>query len=175
MDISALIYMLMNLDQNVLEVFQQWGMLIHLIIFASVLGESVIVLASFVPGEPLIFVVGTLARVGYLNIILLFLVMSLGSIAGYIIDYWLGYYIGPKIFSKNGRFFKVKSLEKTQEYFKKYGIKTVFISRFIPLLGVFGPLVAGAAKMDYKKFMKYNIISGSSWVLLWLLSGYFLG
>ncbi|HYA49404.1 MAG TPA: VTT domain-containing protein, partial [Burkholderiales bacterium] len=128
------------------------------------------------PGDSLLFAAGTFAALKALNIYLLLGLLSAAAVIGDTVNYWVGHYLGPKIFHKEGsRVFKKEYLDRTHAFFEKYGGKTIIIARFVPIVRSFAPLVAGIGRMSYGKFISYNVIGGVGWVVLLTGAGYFFG
>lgn len=177
MDImSQMVDMLLHLGEYLGELIQHFGALTYLILFAVIFAETGFVITPFLPGDSLIFLAGAFAAQGYLNIILVYIVMLVAAILGDSINYWIGNKIGPRVFTKeNSRVFNKKYLEKTHEFYEKYGAKTLIIARFVPIVRTFAPFVAGVGSMEYKTFFKYNVIGAFIWVTSLSLAGYFLG
>lgn len=150
-----------------------WGglLLIAIIIFV----ETGLFFGFFLPGDSLLVTAGIFASLGYLNLWWLLLVASLCAIAGDQLNYYIGRKAGRALFAReDSRFFKRKYLIQAQEFYKKYGPKTIVLARFVPGIRTFAPAVAGAAEMDYRKFVTYNILGGLFWVLGTVFLGYFL-
>ena len=102
--------------------------------------------------------------------------LSVAAVAGDTVNYWIGHYVGPKIFSReNVRLLNRKHLLRAQEFYEKYGAKTIIIARFIPILRTFAPFVAGMGKMSYGRFISYNVIGGVAWIATCVSAGYFFG
>ena len=157
-----------------LEIFlQNYGVLTYLILFVIIFCETGLVFTPLLPGDSLLFVAGTLAGSGFLKISLLFFLLSIAAILGDSVNYWIGNYFGRKISS--GKFVKKEYLERTQEFYKKHGVKTIIFARFVPIIRTFAPFVAGLGKMDYKRFFLFNVIGGISWVAIFLYAGFFFG
>lgn len=174
-DIAAIISSFMHLDNNLFLLFQQWGALIYLAIFAVFFCETGLVITPILPGDSLIFALGTMARIGYFDMLILFLIISSAAIMGDMVNYFIGSKIGPRIFTEESKYFKKKYALKAKEYYDRHGGKIIIFARFIPIIRTFAPFVAGVSKMPYRNFLNYNIFGALFWVILWLLSGYFLG
>lgn len=158
---------------NVIDFFGGWT---YALLFAVIFAETGLVVTPFLPGDSLLFAVGALAGGGLLNIWVAYLVMLAAAILGDTINYWIGHYLGPKVFNKeDSRFFKKEYLEKTREFYEKYGGKTIILARFMPIIRTFAPFVAGIGKMNYKTFFLYNVIGAFVWVTTLTYAGYFFG
>ena len=163
-----------NLDKNIAFIIQNYGAGTYLILFAIIFLETGIVLAPLLPGDSLIFVSGTLAAQGLLNVFFLFALLSLAAILGDSANYWIGYYLGIKFFQRS-RLFSRKYFNRAHKFYKKYGGKTIVIARFIPVIRTFAPFVAGIGRMDYASFLFYNIFGGILWVFIFLFAGFYFG
>jgi len=171
-----LIQQLIHFDKYIPAVIAAIGPSIYAIFFFIIFAETGFVVTPFLPGDSLLFVIGTLAGGGYLNIWLAYFLLLVAAILGNMVNYWLGYKIGHKVFSnKDSKWFSQKNLEKTHEFFEKYGGKTIIITRFIPIIRSFAPFVAGMGSMKYKTFMIYNLVGGFLWVTSITFAGYFFG
>lgn len=148
----------------------------YLGIFAIVFLESGLLIGFFFPGDSLLFTAGFLASQGYLDITFLILGCFIFAVLGDSIGYYIGSKLGPKLFTKdNSIFFRKKYLERAQSFYDKHGGKTIILARFIPVIRAFAPVVAGAGKMNYKRFATFNLIGGVLWAVGVTSSGYFLG
>lgn len=152
-----------------------WGG--YLILIVIVFAETGLLVGFFLPGDSLLVTAGLVAAIDpSLNIGVLNLVLCAAAIAGDTTGYWIGYHFGPKVFSKEDSFFFHRDhLVRTQTFYEKHGPKTIVLARFVPIVRTFAPTVAGAGKMNYKKFLIYNILGGIGWVVSMTLLGYFLG
>lgn len=158
------------------KIIDLFGIWTYVILFAVIFAETGLVITPFLPGDSLIFIVGAFSGTGHLNLLISYIVLLSAAILGDSVNYWLGNKLGPKVFSKeNSRIFNKSYLEKTREFYKKYGSKTIIIARFVPIVRTFAPFVAGIGKMDYKTFLTYNIIGAFIWVTSLMLAGYFFG
>jgi membrane-associated protein len=148
----------------------------YLGLFGIVFAESGVFFGFFLPGGSLLFSAGLLASQGLFNIYWLVLVVGAAAILGDSAGYWFGAKVGHKIFTKeNSLFFNKKYLEKTKEYYAKYGPMTVVIGRFVPIVRTFAPILAGVGEMSYKRFLSYNVIGAFLWAVGLSLLGFFLG
>ena len=173
---NILAQIFLHTDEQILNLFQNYGSLTYLILFMIIFIETGVVVMPFLPGDSLLFVAGTIAGAGSLNIFLLFFLLSLAAILGDSVNYSIGKLIGPKIFKReSGLFFNKKHLKKTQKVCDTHGTKTIILARFVPFVRTFAPFVAGIGKMNYKKFLLYNCVGGIIWAGLFTIGGYFFG
>jgi membrane-associated protein len=157
---------------------QSMGGWLYLVLFLIIFCETGLVVTPVLPGDSLLFAVGALAAGTNSPISLpwLLLLLMAAAVAGDAVNYLLGYHVGPKVFnSEKSRLFNKKHLLRTHEFYEKYGGKTIILARFIPIIRTFAPFVAGIARMEYRRFCVYNITGGVTWVLAFLLGGYYLG
>ena len=158
------------------------GIVAYVVIFGIVFSESGLLIGLFFPGDSLLFTAGFLASkniVGtnqnYLNLWILIGVTFAGAIIGDSVGYSFGHRIGRRIFTKpDSRFFKKENLEKAERFYEKYGVKTIIIARFVPIIRTFAPIVAGVGKMSYKTFFSFNVIGGALWSLIIPIAGFYL-
>lgn len=174
--ISDIVSIVLHIDDHLAVVMQTYGMLVYALLFIIVFVETGLVVTPFLPGDSLLFAAGALSATGGINIVFLFVLLSFAAIAGDTVNYWIGYYIGPKVFKeKKSRFFNKEHLDRTHAFYEKYGAKVIILARFIPIMRTFAPFVAGVGKMTYGKFISYNIIGGLAWVGIFTFVGYYFG
>jgi len=173
--ISTAIDFFLHIDVHLNEIILQYGTLTYGILFFIIFAETGFVFTPFLPGDSLLFAAGTFAAKGSFNVHLLFLLLSIAAVLGDTVNYWMGHYIGMKIFSWKIPFLKKEHIDRTHKFYEKYGGKTIIIARFVPIVRTFAPFVAGIGAMTYSKFISYNIIGGVSWVAIFVYGGYFFG
>jgi membrane-associated protein len=167
---------LLHLDKYINVVIQDYGQWTYLILFLIVFCETGLVVTPFLPGDSLLFVAGTFAALGSLNLTWLLVLLTAAAILGDTINYWIGNYIGPRVFQiEDSRIFKKEYLDRTHQFYEKYGPITIVIGRFVPIIRTFAPFLAGVGSMTYGKFLVYNVAGGILWIVLFTLGGYFFG
>jgi len=155
---------------NLLGVYVYFGL--WFVVFA----ETGLAVGFFLPGDSLLVVSGLFAAAGKLNVAFVLLAFFLGSVLGDSTGYWTGRFMGKTLFNReSSRIFKPSRVEKAHAFFEKYGVKTVILARFVPIVRTFAPLVVGAAEMSYAKFLVFSVIGGLLWISSMVLAGYFLG
>ena len=173
---STFIDIILHLDAYLTLVLNQYGVWTYLLIFIIVFCETGLVITPFLPGDSLLFVAGTLAATGALDVRLLFAIMVIAAILGDSINYWIGSVIGTRAFtSEKVRFLRKEHLLSTQAFYEKHGSKTIILARFIPMVRTFAPFVGGIGSMQYGRFLTYNILGAFIWVTVFLLGGYYFG
>lgn len=171
-----LINFILHIDESLASIINLFGPLTYVILFLIIFAETGLVVTPFLPGDSLIFAVGTFAGGGYLNISFIYSILLIAAILGDTVNYWLGHHLGVRVFSKgNSRIFNKSYLEKTSEFYKKHGGKTIILARFVPIIRTFAPFVAGVGKMHYSTFISYNVVGGFIWVTSLTFAGYFFG
>jgi len=173
---KAFIDFFLHLDLHLTSILQAYGIWTYLILFLIIFCETGLVVTPFLPGDSLLFAVGALAAGGAIRIGWLIVLLTVAAVAGDGVNYWLGYYIGPRLF-KNGRsrFLRKEHLDRTHRFYEKYGGKTIVIARFVPIVRTFAPFVAGLGRMDYWRFSSYNVVGGTVWIVGFTTAGYLFG
>lgn len=166
----------LHLDTHLQAVIQDYGMWTYLILFLIIFCETGLVVTPILPGDSLLFAAGTFAALGSLNLSWLLVLLSVAAIVGDAVNYTIGHFMGPKVFTQeHGRFLKKEYLDRTHQFYERYGGKTIIIARFVPIVRTFAPFVAGVGSMTYWKFASYNVIGGIAWVAICLMAGYAFG
>ena len=166
----------LHLDQHLQALVASHGAWIYLILFLIVFCETGLVVTPFLPGDSLLFVAGTVAAAGGMDIHLLVLLLIIAAVLGDAVNYGVGHYIGPRIFSHSeSRWLNPKHLQRAHDFYEKYGGKTIIIARFVPIVRTYAPFVAGAASMTYSRFALYNVSGAVLWVTSLGYAGYFFG
>ena len=158
---------------NIVALVKTFG---YLGIFGMVFAESGLFFGFVFPGDSLVFTSGFLASQNFLNIYVLVIGLFVSAVLGDNVGYWFGVKVGPMIFKKeDSQFFRKKNVEDAHKFFEKHGSKSLVLARFFPVVRTFVPIVAGVAKMNYKKFFLFNVIGGLLWAVGMCLAGFFLG
>ena len=171
--INYLIDLFLNLDDHLHELILQYGPYTYGILFSVIFAETGFVFTPFLPGDSLLFAAGTFAAKGSFNPHFLFLLLTTAAILGDTVNYWIGHYIGLKIFDRFPKILKREYLNRTHQFYEKHGGKTIILARFVPVVRTFAPFVAGVGSMTYPKFISYNVIGGIVWVGIFIYGGYF--
>ena len=173
--LPGFIDLFIHLDKYLPMMVASYGNLIYGVLFAIIFCETGLVVTPFLPGDSLLFIAGTVAAVGGLNLSLLLLIITSAAIIGDNVNYFIGRFVGHKILEMNLPMIKKEHLDKTHEYFEKYGPLTIIVARFAPFVRTFTLFIAGMGAMEYKKFLPFDICGGILWVCTFTLAGYFLG
>ena len=166
----------MHLDKHLGSVIQAYGIWTYLILFLIIFCETGLVVTPILPGDSLLFAAGAFAALGSLDVLWLFVLLTVAAIAGDTLNYSIGSYLGPKVFHKEQvRFLNREYLDRTHRFYERHGGKTIIIARFMPIIRTFAPFVAGIGKMTYLRFIGYNITGGVLWIAVFIFGGYFFG
>lgn len=173
--IKSLISFILHIDVHLADIVTSYGALVYGVLFLIIFIETGLVIVPFLPGDSLLFAAGALAAIGSLNIFFILALLMAAATLGDTLNYWIGHFFGERLIANPRIPINKEHIDKTNEYFKKHGGKTIILARFIPIVRTFAPFVAGVGKMDYKKFISFNVIGGVAWVSLFTLAGYFFG
>ena len=165
----------LHMDKFLPQIVNDIGIWVYLVLFIIIFIETGLVVTPFLPGDSLLFAAGAVAASTNMSIWVLLVLMAVAAILGDTANYWIGHFLGPKVFSQESRWFKREYLERTHAFYEKHGGKTILLARFIPIIRTFAPFVAGIGNMNYAYFLSYNIFGGILWTTLMLGAGYFFG
>lgn len=167
---------ILHLNLHLAQLISSFGAWSYLILFVILFAETGLVVTPFLPGDSLLFALGALsAGTLGLNPHFLCLLLIIAALLGNITNYALGHFIGPRAFTQQSRWFKQTYLIRTQHFFHRYGGKTIFLARFMPIIRTFAPFIAGIARMPYLRFLIYSATSSVAWVGVLLYTGYWFG
>ena len=166
----------LHLDKHLTVLIQTYGTWVYLILFLIIYCETGLVVTPFLPGDSLLFVAGTLAASGALDVHAVFLLLVLAAFSGDNTNYWIGRFVGPRVFSRErSSLLNPAHLKRTQRFYDKHGGKTVILARFLPIIRTFAPFVAGIGRMIYPKFMFYSFSGSIFWIGFFVYGGYYFG
>ncbi len=168
--------LVLHLDQHLQLLAQSYGVWIYLILFLIIFCETGLVVAPFLPGDSLLFIAGTLAANDILYVHSLFALLVIAAFGGDNTNYWIGRFIGPRVFKyKESRLFNPAHLERTHRFYEKHGGKTVIFARFLPIFRTFAPFIAGIGRMRYAQFLFYSFSGTVLWIGGFVFGGYYFG
>jgi membrane-associated protein len=175
--IKDLLDLMLHLQDHLNAFTTQYGSLVYGLLFLIIFCETGLVITPFLPGDSLLFAVGALSAdpASGINIWIVGIVMLVAAILGDTVNYWIGRKFSGWAIRKFPRIIKQSHLDKTSDFFARYGGKTIIIARFVPIVRTFAPFVAGSGAMDYRKFMTYNIVGAILWVGSLLPAGWYFG
>ncbi|MGL5252907.1 MAG: DedA family protein [Moraxella sp.] len=171
-----LIDFILHIGDHLQELVKNYGNWIYAILFAIVFCETGLVVLPFLPGDSMLFAAGAIAAVGDMNVFVLMGLLIIAAVLGDFVNFEIGKHFGQRLFANpSSKIFKQSYLQKTHDYYEKYGGRTIIIARFIPIVRTFAPFVGGMGKMNYAQFARYNVMGAVLWVTLFTLLGYFFG
>ncbi|MCE1245902.1 MAG: DedA family protein [Firmicutes bacterium] len=174
--IKGLLDFILHIDKHLFALCTQYGMWTHWILFLIIFCETGLVATPFLPGDSLLFAAGALAAKGMLKLNYIYIMLWSAAVIGDSTNYWIGRFVGPKVFNQEkSLFFKKEYLDKTQGFYDKHGKKTIIIARFMPIIRTFAPFVAGIGKMTYLTFLSFSMLGSVLWIGLFVTVGYFFG
>jgi len=165
-----------NINQHLTVLVDNHGVLIYGLIASIIFCEVGLVIAPFLPGDSMLFAIGTLCASNAMDLDVVLILFPIAAVLGDNFNRLMGIWFGHKAFAgKHGRFFNQENLNRAHEFFEKYGTKAVTLCRFIPFLRTYVPFVAGMAEMRWRVFFPYSVLGGTGWVVVCVLAGYYLG
>lgn len=174
--ISGFVDFILHLDTHLDQILTDFGPWCYLLFFVIIFAETGLVVTPILPGDSLLFALGTFAARGSLNVALVFVLLAGAAVLGDSSNYAIGKYFGLLILKREGAWFlKKQHIERTHRFYEKYGPKTIVLARFVPIVRTFAPFVAGVGKMSYVRFLTYNVVGGVLWIALFVFGGYFFG
>jgi len=174
--IGGLVDFVLHLDKHLSYVLESYGVWCYLLFFAVIFAETGLVVTPFLPGDSLLFALGTLAALDSINVLWLFVILSAAAVGGDSANYAIGKYFGAMILKREGAWFlKKEHIDRTHRFYEKYGAKTIVLARFVPIVRTFAPFIAGLGKMSYYRFFAYNVVGGVMWIAVFVFGGYFFG
>ncbi|GHT41644.1 membrane protein [Bacteroidia bacterium] len=176
--IKLLIDFVLHIDVHLAELVTAYQLWVYAILFVIIFCETGLVVTPFLPGDSLLFVTGALCALpeNPLNVFVMILLLIGAAVLGDACNYFVGKFFGEKLFSDpHSKIFKQSYLKKTHEFYEKHGGKTIILARFVPIVRTFAPFVGGMGRMSYTRFFSFNVIGGISWVVLFIVAGYFVG
>lgn len=166
----------LNIDEHIGIIISTYGTWTYVIMFVVLFCETGLVVMPVLPGDSLLFTLGAFVAQGALDGWILTGALFVAVVLGDNVNYWIGYHVGPKIFSgKKMRWLNIKHLEETQRFYELHGGKTVILARFIPIIRTFAPFVAGIGRMPYGRFLGFSLSGGLSWIIIGIGAGYLFG
>ena len=173
---TAAIDLVLHLDRYLSVWIAVYGAWIYVILFAIVFAETGLVVTPFLPGDSLLFIAGSLATLGSMDVHLLVLVLVTAAVLGNVCNYEIGRYFGARFFvNDKAKFLNPHHLERTHAFFERWGAVAVVLARFVPFLRTYVPFVAGMSKMTRAKYVAYTVFGAAAWVGTLVYLGYFFG
>jgi membrane-associated protein len=173
---AGFVDLFLHLDKHLGQVIGDYGTLTYLILFVVIFCETGLVVTPFLPGDSLLFAAGTFAAISALELEVLLPVLYFAPILGDSSNYWIGRFVGPKVFHREDvKLFKKEYLDKTHAFYEKHGGVTIIIARFMPIFRTFAPFVAGIGRMTYLRFLLFSVSGTLLWISSFVLAGYFFG
>lgn len=174
--LAGLLDIVLHLDTHLLALVQEYGVWVYAILFCIIFAETGLVVAPFLPGDSLLFVIGALCGMGSLHLEVAMPLLILAAFAGDNTNYWIGRLLGLRLLERaSPRFIRHEHLEKTHAFYEKHGGKTVIFARFLPIIRTFAPFVAGIGTMNYRHYLLFSLAGGISWIGSLILAGYLFG
>lgn len=174
--LHTLLDFVLNIKVHLSFIITHYHSWTYVFLFLIIFCETGLVIFPFLPGDSLLFTIGTFAAEGSFDVITIGLTLLCAAILGDTVNYAAGKFIGHRLFTKDDSIFlSKKHLKKAHVFYEKYGAKTIIIARFVPIVRTFAPFVAGIGEMTYKKFISHSLIGGACWIFSLIPLGYFFG
>ncbi len=174
--LQSVLDLFLHLDTHLAEFTTAHGAWVYGLLALVVFCETGLVVTPFLPGDSLLFVVGTLAAGGLLDFGTAALVLFTAAVLGDSVNYAIGNYIGPRVYARpDSRWLRQEHLTRTRDFFTRHGGKTIVLARFVPIVRTFAPFVAGVGAMPYRRFIAFNVFGGVVWVGLFMTAGVLFG
>jgi membrane-associated protein len=174
--LAALWDFAVHLDAHLAAFVAQHGAWVYALLFVIVFCETGLVVTPFLPGDSLLFVVGTLAAAGGMDIVTVMSVLVAAALTGDNVNYWIGRWAGPRVFRlEDSRWFNRRYLERTHAFYERHGGQAIILARFVPIVRTYVPFVAGIGTMPYARFIAFSVVGALAWVLSLCLAGYWFG
>jgi membrane-associated protein len=171
-----------HMDTHLAQLLRDYGGWTYGILFLIIFCETGLVVTPFLPGDSLLFAAGAVVATANsqpgqpaLNVFLLWLLLVAAAVVGDTVNYQIGRYLGLRVFKEDAKILKTEYLRRTEAFYARHGGKTIILARFIPIVRTYAPFVAGASRMDYPRFLSFNLVGGVAWITLFLFAGYFFG
>ena len=176
--LSSALDVFLHLDQHLNTWATTLGPWVYLVLFVVIFCETGLVVTPFLPGDSLLFAIGALVSIpgSPISLPLVMLLLWMAAVLGDAVNYAIGHYLGPRVFSSpRSWLLNPEHVKRTHEFYERHGGKTIFLARFVPIVRTFAPFVAGVGSMRYPKFLAYSVAGGLLWVSICTLAGYFFG
>ncbi|HEX2795910.1 MAG TPA: DedA family protein, partial [Immundisolibacter sp.] len=174
--LHTLLDLFLHLDTHLAEFTANYGVWVYALLALVVFCETGLVVTPFLPGDSLLFVVGTLAAGGLLDFGTAAAVLFVSAVVGDSVNYAIGHAVGPRVYARpDSRWLRQEHLARTRAFFERHGGKTIVLARFVPIVRTFAPFVAGVGSMHYRRFLAYNVFGAAVWVLLFMTAGVVFG
>jgi membrane-associated protein len=167
--------LVLHLDRHLGVFVSEHGAWVYALLFVIVFCETGLVVTPFLPGDSLLFVAGTLAAAGGMDVLWVMATLIAAALTGDNVNYWVGRYLGPRVFRPENRWLNHQYLDRTQVFYERHGGKTIILARFLPIIRTFAPFVAGIGHMPYGRYLAFCVVGALIWVVSLVLAGYFFG
>lgn len=167
--------MVLHIDKFLGLFIQNYGAWVYAVLFLIIFCETGLVVLPFLPGDTLLFIGGAYCATGTLSIPALVGLVLVAAVTGNTVNYWIGSWIGPRVFEHHWRFLDRHALQRTHDFYERHGGKTVILARFVPVVRTFAPFVAGISGMPAWRFQAFNVVGAALWVIGLTVAGYFFG